>query len=93
MAILHVSEAEAALTFHALLSQVSLGTEIRIDRGDQTIAVLQPPSAIPIRKTLSEAIRHAEERNSSVTLDDRWGADLEAVIKQHEKDVLFHPWE
>ena len=93
MAILHVSEAEAALTFPALLSQVSLGTEIRIDRGDQTIAVLQPPSASPIRKTLSEAIRHAEERNSSVALDDQWGADLEAVIKQHENDVLFHPWE
>ena len=93
MAIIHVSEAEAALTLPALLSQVSLGTEIRIDRGDQTIAVLQPPSAIPIRKTLSEAIRHAEERNSSLTLDDQWGSDLEAVIKQHENDVLFNPWE
>ncbi len=93
MAILHVSEAEAARDLTALLNQLSCGTEIRIDRGDQTIAILQPPSAIPVRKTLSEAIRHAEERNSPVTLDDQWGADLEAVIKQHEKDVLFNPWE
>ena len=93
MAIIHVSEAEAALTFPALLSQVSLGTEVRIDRGDTTIAVLQPPSSGPVRKTLSEAIRHAEERHSSVTLDDQWGADLEAVIKQHENDVLTNPWD
>ncbi len=93
MAILHVSEAEAARTLPALLSQVSLGTEVRIDRGDKTIAVLQPPSSGPVRKTLSEAIRHAEERASNVLLDDKFGDDIEAGIRSHEHEYLINPWE
>jgi len=92
MAVIHVTEEEAAREFASLLNKVESGTEVRIARGDATIAVLRPPaSAKP--KTLSEAIMHAKARNSQVLLDDQWSTDLEAVIRQHETDFLTDPWE
>ena len=92
MAVIHIPEAEAARDFARLLAQVHAGKEIRIDSGSSTIAMHRVPNANGREKTLSEAIRLAEERRSSVTLDDQFSRDLEAVICNHEHEGIRDPW-
>ena len=77
MAVIHISEAEATKSIDELMAKVREGNEVRI---------------VPRKKTLSEAIRLAELRNSSVTLDDRFGEDLDIVISNHEHEGLRDPW-
>lgn len=93
MAIIHISEADAARDLSALLSKVRAGEEIRIDSGSETVAILRAPAAEPKPATLAEAIRRAEERGSNVTLDDQWGRDLEEIIETQSKERLIDPWE
>ena len=78
MAVIHISEAEAAKDFAGLLARVRAGAEIVID--DKLPAVvLQRSSEMPVRR-LSESLRLAKEHGSTVTLDDDFGRDLEGII-------------
>ena len=93
MAIIHVSEAEAARDLPGLLVRVRSGEHIHIDREGQTIAIVQPAPLNMPEKTLSAAIRWAEEQNSPLLLDDEFARDLEQVICNHEHEGLRNPWE
>jgi len=89
MAVIHISEAEAARDLSAVLEKVRAGEEVRIATNTSTIALITEPK----RKTLSEAIRLAEERDEDVTLDDQFTNDLDAVITNHEHEAGSHdPW-
>ena len=92
MAVIHIPEAEAARSFADLLAQVRSGKEIHIESGSSTIAMHRIRNANGREKTLSEAIRLAEERQSSVTLDDQFSRDLETVISNHEHEGIRDPW-
>ena len=92
MAIIHVSEAEAARDLSGILAKVRAGEEVHIAQGDKTIAILQPPPAIA-PKTLSEAIRWAEREDLPVLLDDKFTDDLEQVICNHENEGFRNLWE
>ncbi len=48
-------------------------------------AMQQPISLNPQPKLLSEALKHAREVESGLTLDDQFGADLEAVIRENRR--------
>jgi antitoxin (DNA-binding transcriptional repressor) of toxin-antitoxin stability system len=89
MAVIHISEAEAARDLPALLAKVRAGEEIRIATNTSTIAL----TAEARRKTLSEAIRLAEERDEDITLDDQFSTDLDAVVMNHEHEAGSRdPW-
>jgi antitoxin (DNA-binding transcriptional repressor) of toxin-antitoxin stability system len=90
MAVIHISEAEALRDLSRLMAKVHAGVEVRIE-GDAGVVAMVPVSEK--RKTLSEAIRLAEERNDNVTLDDQFSHDLEIVICNHEHEGLRNPWE
>jgi antitoxin (DNA-binding transcriptional repressor) of toxin-antitoxin stability system len=85
MATVHMSEAEVARDLHAVLAKVQQGIEIVIEQDHRPVAVIkaQRPSGWPIH----EILREAKERNSSVTLDEDFGKDLEDIVAGHEQ-----PW-
>ena len=91
MATVRITEAELAREIHAVLAQVQEGVEVIVEHDHRPAAVIRTPhrSGRPI----SEILRHAKERNSTVTLDPDFGRDLEAVIASHQQP--WHPpsWE
>jgi antitoxin (DNA-binding transcriptional repressor) of toxin-antitoxin stability system len=91
MATVRITEAELARDIHAVLAQVQEGVEVIVEQDHRPVAVIRTPhrSGRPI----SEILRHAKERNSTVTLDPDFGRDLEAVIASHQQP--WHPpsWE
>ena len=93
MAVIHISEAEAARDFAGLLARVRAGEEVCIDDASRTIAVIRSPEANPPRRKLSEILQRAKERGSAVTLDDQFGRDLEEIIRSREHEVLGNRWE
>ena len=93
MAVIHISEEEAARDFAGLMSKVRAGEEVRIEGDSDVIAISKIASGKPGRKTLSEAIRLAEERALDVTLDDQFARDLEDVISLHEREARRDLWE
>ncbi len=86
MAVIHISEAEAARDFAALLARVRAGAEVVIDDGPHTAVVLCVAAERPVR-LLSESLRLAKEHGSTVTLDGGFAHDLEAVINSHPEPL------
>jgi antitoxin (DNA-binding transcriptional repressor) of toxin-antitoxin stability system len=93
MAVIHVTEAEAALDLSALIDKVSAGEHVEIDRGTQSFAIVRSLALPPKSRTISEAIRLLDERGSSVLLDDKFGDDMEAAIASHAHEIGRNAWE
>jgi hypothetical protein len=93
MAVIHISEEEAARDLRAVLAKVRAGELVEIDSGGESFTLLPSRYEVPKTRTLSEAIRSSRERNEKVVLDDRFGDDLENVIRQHENEHLGSSWE
>lgn len=82
MAVIHISEAEAARDLAAVLARVRAGAEVIIDDDTSPAVVLRIADERPVRR-LSDSLRLAKEHGSTVTLDDGFARDLEAVIDSH----------
>jgi hypothetical protein len=102
MAVIHISEAEAAKDFRALAARARAGEDVYIDDGTITLRLAKVPyvpsvHALKPRYTeprlASEILADLERNASSATLDDKFGDDLEAVIRSHEHETLIDPWE
>jgi prevent-host-death family protein len=91
MAVVHISEADAVRDFAGLLDRVRAGEEVVIGSEAAPVAVLKPAGGPYLRK-LSESLRLAKEHGSTVTLDGKFGRDLEAVIESHP-EPLKNPWD
>ena len=91
MTTVRITEAELARDIHAVLAKVREGVEVIVEQNDRTVVVIHTPrrSGRPI----SEILREAKERNSSVTLDPDFGKDLEAVIATHQQPWNPPSWE
>lgn len=86
MGTLRITEAELARDVRAVLAKVEHGSEVIIEQEDhRPVAVISAPhrSGRPI----TEVLREARQRNSTVTLDEDFGKDLEEIIAQHQQ-----PW-
>ena len=90
MATIHISEAEAARDFAALLARVRAGAEIVIESDARAIAVLRPAGNEFRPRLLSESIalakKHAEELGYEPRMDPEFAADLEEIIRSRR------PW-
>ena len=91
MAVIHISENETALSLADLIAKVRAGDRVEIDSGSESFAIV-PIEAPSKMWTISEAIRRSRERGSNVLLDDKWGEDLEAIIRSHEHETLGDAW-
>jgi hypothetical protein len=88
MGQVHISEAELARDLQAVLEKVRLGAEVIVERDCQPVAVLR--AAVPLRRTISESIAVAEQRDKergyAVTLDPNFAADVEQIVRNRK------PW-
>ena len=77
---IHVSETEAIHDFAAVLRHIESGSDVVVDRETGPVAIIRP---VPPRgRSLSECLRLAA--GSNATLDPRFSADLEDLIRSHE---------
>ena len=93
MATFHISRAEAAKDFDGMLERVRNGDEVVIEENLHPAVVIRSAGDRPIR--LSEALRCARERGSTLTLDGGFEADLNAVINSHPEPLIDpndDPW-
>jgi antitoxin (DNA-binding transcriptional repressor) of toxin-antitoxin stability system len=86
MAKIHVTEAEAASNFAALMSRVRAGAEVIIENGTLPVAVIHTP--VPSRRSISECIalakKHEEETGEAPVLDPDFASDVEEIIRNRK---------
>jgi antitoxin (DNA-binding transcriptional repressor) of toxin-antitoxin stability system len=88
--IIHISEAEAASNFSAVLARVRAGAEIVIEgREPVVVARAGEERAEPVRgRLLSECIAlakaHEEETGKAPILDPDFAADVEEIVKNRK---------
>ncbi len=86
MTTVRITEAELARDLHAVLAKVQQGIEVLVEQDHRPVAVIRSPhrSGRPV----SEILQEARRRNSTVTLDEDFGKDLEAIIAREQQ-----PWD
>ena len=87
MTMLRITEAELARDLRGVLDKVQQGSQVIIEREDhRPVAVISSPhrSGRPI----TDILREAQQRNSTVTLDEDFAKDLEEIINSHQL-----PWD
>jgi antitoxin (DNA-binding transcriptional repressor) of toxin-antitoxin stability system len=91
MATVHMSEAEVARDLHAVLAQVQQGVEIVIEQDHRPVAVIRAQHASG--RPITEILREAKQRNSSVTLDEDFSKDLDEIVASHQQPWAPPTWE
>ena len=80
--VIHLSEAEAASDFTALMARVRAGAEVIIEDGKRPVAILH--AAEPVRRSISECIAlakaHEEETGKAPILDPDFAEDVEKIL-------------
>ena len=88
MAVVHISEADAARDLAGIMARVYAGEEIVIDNGILTVTMV--PSTIPPRRSVSECIaiarKHEEESGEAPVLDPDFAADVKEIVQSRK------PW-
>ncbi len=81
MAELHMTEAEVARDFAAVLEKIKQGAEVIVERNAQPVAVIKSPQFRG--RSIDECIALAKKHGSHATLDEGFAKDLEEVIDSH----------
>jgi antitoxin (DNA-binding transcriptional repressor) of toxin-antitoxin stability system len=94
MAVIHISEAEAAKDFAELIAKVRGGAEVVIEDGLTPVARLVAPLSVAREyiRPISESLRIARERGSTALLDGSFARDVEDGIAGHQEPIQ-DPWE
>jgi antitoxin (DNA-binding transcriptional repressor) of toxin-antitoxin stability system len=86
--VIHISEAEAASDFAALMARVRAGAKVIIEDGASPVAVLL--AAEPVRRSISDCIAlaraHEEETGKAPVLDQDFAEDVEEILSRRK------PW-
>lgn len=82
-----ITKTELARDIHGVLAKVQEGVEVVVGQDHRPVAVTRP--ALRSGRPISEIVRQAKERNSTVTLDADFGKDLETIIASHSQP--WHP--
>lgn len=90
MAVIHISEADAARDFPGLMARIREGAEVVIESDARAVAVVRPADHEFRPRLLSESIalakKLAEERGYEPRMDSEFAADLEEIIRDRK------PW-
>jgi len=83
--IIHISEAEAASDFGAVLARVRAGAEIVIE-GHEPIVVVraEPMRGRLISECIALAREHEEETGEVPVIDSDFAADMEEILKNRK---------
>lgn len=90
MATLRITEQELARDTLSILKKVENGTEVIIQRGTETVAVLRAPE--PHRRSIADCMRLLSAE-SPATLDDQFAEDVEAAIASHREPLEPVHWD
>ena len=91
MAELHMSEAEVAKNFAAVLEKIIRhGVEVVVEHDRHPVAVLRP--ALPPRRKISEVLA-LMPKNSSATMDAEFASDVQAAIESHREPLDPRAWD
>jgi antitoxin (DNA-binding transcriptional repressor) of toxin-antitoxin stability system len=91
MGTVRITEAELARDLHAILAKVQKGVEVVVENDHRPVAVLRPPNRSG--RLVPDLLREARQRNSTVTLDEDFGKDLEAIIAGQQQPGNPPSWE
>jgi hypothetical protein len=94
MAVIHISEAEAARDLPGLLAKVREGKAVRIKSGLGTFAIIsEREGQIVTPRLASEVLADLERDGSTMTLDTGFADDVEDGIRSRQHERLIDPWE
>jgi antitoxin (DNA-binding transcriptional repressor) of toxin-antitoxin stability system len=82
MAQLYLSEAQLIKDIQAVLEKVRQGTEVVVEEGSRTVAVIKPVKG-PGRQ-IDECIALAKAHSSGAILDEDYARDLEEIIANRQ---------
>ncbi len=91
MAVIHISEAEAARDLPGLLAKVRAGEEIRIDSGSESFDLIRTPAREKSGKIL-DLIAALEKQGAMATLDPGFADDVEDGMRRHREEKRYDPW-
>ena len=90
MAVIHISEADAARDFAGLMARVRAGADIVIENGNLPVAVLHAPA--PPRRSIEECIALLPA-DSTATIDEDFASDVAAAIAAHREPLNPPAWD
>ncbi len=82
MTQVHMTEADVARDFHAVIEKIQQGVEVVVEEDNRPVAVIRAPER-PGRP-IDECIAIARARGSGATLDEDYAKDLEEIIAQRK---------
>lgn len=95
MAQLHMSEAEVAKNFAAVLEKVRQGAEVVIEQGYRTVAVIKPVKGPgrPIDECIALAKAYEERLGYAPIPDADFAKDVQAAIDAHREPLTAPAWD
>ncbi len=91
MAVIHISEAEAASDFTRVMDHVRAGDDVRIDSGSTSYTVV--PAISTKSRLISDVLAELERRGSTALLPEGFAEAVEDGILSHQNEPRFDPWE
>jgi hypothetical protein len=88
MAVIRISEADAARDFAGLMARVRV--EVAIEDGSVTVAVLHTP--VPPRRSIAECIALLPE-DSLATIDEDFARDVQEAVASHREPLNPPAWD
>ncbi len=90
MAVIHISEADAARDFAGLMARVRAGAEVVIEDGTLAVAVVR--AVVPPRRTIAECIALLPE-DSTAVIDEDFARDVQEAVELHREPLTPPVWD
>lgn len=89
MAVIHISEAEAARDLADAMARVYAGEEVVIDNGKLTVAMV--PTPVPPRRSIAECIALLPEGSTAI-MDEAFARDVSEAVEAHREPLNPPSW-
>lgn len=90
MAVIHISESEAARDLADAMARVYTGEEIIIDNGRLTVAMV--PTPVPPRRSIADCIALLPE-DSTAVIDEAFARDVMEAVEAHREPLSPPSWD
>jgi antitoxin (DNA-binding transcriptional repressor) of toxin-antitoxin stability system len=91
----HMTEAEAARDFHAVIERVREGAEVVVEQDNRPVAVIRAPQVPgrPIAECIAIAKAYEERLGYAPIPDEGFAKDVEAGIEAHREALDVSVWD
>jgi len=91
----HMTEAEAAKDFHAVIERVREGAEVVVEQDNRPVAVIRAPQGPgrPIAECIAIAKAYEERLGYAPIPDEDFAKDVEAGIEAHREALDVSAWD